>query len=114
MSVSFNGYQSTGLTFIAASGVTKGIPVSVSGNKTVSATASGNGFMGFALDVREGLANVQLSGYYKASYTGTAPTAGYATLGANGSGGVKVVTTGGTKCLVLNVDTVNSTAEFIF
>ena len=34
----------------------------------------------------------------------TAPSVGYATLGADGDGGVKSVTSGGRGCLIVHVD----------
>ena len=57
------------------------------------------------------LAAVQLRGYVQAAYTGTAPALGFASLVADGSGGLRVAGTGetGRNCLVVSVDTTGKT-----
>jgi hypothetical protein len=51
-----------------------------------------------------------MSGFATLGYTGTtAPTVGYNLLAGDGSGGVKVVTTGGRSMLVIQADTTAKT-----
>ena len=111
MSVAFNGFKESLATFLAASGVTSaGVPVKISANDTVDACAAGDSFCGAANQVSGGYATVQMSGFATLGYTGTtAPTVGYNLLAGDGSGGVKVVTTGGRSMLVIRVDTTAKT-----
>ena len=113
MSVAFMGFNEKTLTFKTSETLEAGTPVSISANGTVSKTSTGGAFIGIALSQRNDLAEVQLCGYVKSTYTSTAPTLGKTALGANGTGGVKAVSSGGTVCLVLNVDETNSTVEYI-
>lgn len=113
MSVAFKGFNEKVLTLQTSATISAGTPVSMSSNATVTSTSSGDAFIGIAGSQRGNYIDVHLNGYVKSSYTGTAPTVGKVTLGANGSGGVKVVASGGTTCLVLNVDSTNSTVEYL-
>lgn len=109
MSVSFNGYKESLATFKAADGLTPGVPVKISANDTVDSCAAEESFCGVANGVSRGYASVQMSGFVTLVYTGAAPTVGYKTLAADGSGGVKVVATGGRSLLLLQVDTAAKT-----
>ena len=113
MTVAINGFNQKTLTFKTSQTIDKGTPVSMASNGTVEKTATGGEFMGIAQSQRGNLVEVQVYGYVKSTYTSTAPTVGKATLGANGTGGVKVVSSGGTSCLVLGVDTTSSTVEYL-
>ena len=114
MSISFGGVGELCVTFKAAASVTKGSPVKMSANDTVAICSTGDRLMGVAIDVKDdGYCTVQLNGYVTMKYSGTAPTVGYAVLGANGTGGVKTVSSGGGEHLILNVDTTGSTVGFI-
>ena len=114
MSISFGGVGELCVTFKAAASVTRGCPVKMSANDTVAACSNGDRMMGVAIDVKEdGYCTVQVSGVVAMKYTGSAPTVGYAVLGANGSGGVKAVSSGGSEFLVLNVDSASGTVGFI-
>ena len=112
MLVSFNGFGESIATFEAA-GAAAGAPVKMSGNGAVSACAAGDTFCGIAIVPNGSCASVQLGGYVKVTYSGTAPTVGYNTLAADGSNGVKTVTTGGRQYLVLDIDTASKTAGII-
>ncbi|MPN01140.1 hypothetical protein SDC9_148343 [bioreactor metagenome] len=114
MTVSLNGYNEQAATFLSAAQISKGKSVKLSANMTVSETANGNAFIGFCLDCKDGIATVQLSGHYRAAYSGTAPTLGKIYLAADSAGGVKVGDSTGTSCLAVSVDTVNKTVDFIF
>lgn len=61
-------------------------------------------FCGVVHSVEKTMAAVQLEGFVKARYTGTAPVMGYAKLVADGFGGV-CVNTAGREFLVVQVDT---------
>ena len=113
MSVAFNGFNEKTLTFKTSQTIDKGTPVSMASNGTVAKTTTGNDFIGIAQSQRGDLVEVQLYGYVKSAYTSTAPTVGKTALGANGSGGVKTVSSGGTTCLVISVDTTASTVEYL-
>ena len=96
MNVSYEGIGQWAATF-ACSGVSEGQAVKVSGNGTVAACAENGGFDGVVLSVaRDGKAcSVAMGGMVTVSYSGTAPTAGWNTLAADGKGGVTVVSEGG-------------------
>lgn len=100
----------------ACSGVTEGKTVKLSASGTVGACAAGDDFTGIAAFVaRSGDAcSVQLGGMVTVPYTGTtAPAVGWETLAADGTGGVKAVTTGGRSYLVAAVDTTAKTVTFV-
>jgi len=105
MAVSFNGYNETLVTFQAGTGTKKGIPVKLNADREVAACAANNLFCGKCVAVSGGYASVQLTGYVKLPYTGTAPAVGYTMLAADGSGAVKTVASGGRTHLVIDVDT---------
>ena len=58
----------------------------------------------------DGAAAVQIGGAAKVGYSGSdAPEPGWQGLACDGQGGVKAVSTGGLKCLVLAADTQDKT-----
>lgn len=114
MGISFNGFNENSATFEIGGVVEKGNVVKMSSNNKVTACSSGNDICGVVRAIEsDGYATVQLSGYVEAPYTDTAPTVGFCTLAGNGSGGIKVVATGGRSHLVLNVDTTSKIAGFL-
>lgn len=112
MNTSLNGFNSLVATFSSADAA-KGDIVSASGNMAVSKAAANAVFCGVCTDKRGGFVSVQLSGYTRLSYSGTAPTVGFTALAADGNGGVKAVTSGGRSLLVTDVDTTNKTIGVI-
>lgn len=110
MNVCFNGFEENTVTFEAGAAIDKGAPVMITGNGAVSA-ASGK-FCGFCVGYRNGFAAVQLRGYVRASYSGTAPTAGYVKLSA-ASGKVAVDNSDGREYLITDVDTTGKTVGII-
>lgn len=115
MKLSYDSIGQWCATF-ACSGVTSGKLVKVSANGTAAVCAAGNDFAGMAVSVSHGgdACSVQLGGIVTAAYTGdTAPTVGFGTLAADGSGGVKVVASGGRSHLIVSVDTTAKTATFV-
>lgn len=114
MSISFNGYDEKLLTFKASGSIADGATVKISANETVSACSADDVFCGVCLGVKNGLACVKLSGYHKLTYSGnTAPSLGYTNFAADGSGKVKVPTSGGKSLLVVDVDTTSKTVGVI-
>ena len=113
MRISFDGVGQWGATF-RCQNVSEGQLVQVSGNGTVGACAAGDGFAGPVLHMgRDGRAcTVQLGGVAAVAYSGTAPTAGWAELAADGSGGVKAME-GGREYLVLDVDEAAGTVSIL-
>ena len=112
MSFSFDGIGQWAATF-ACGEVQEGTMVKVSDNAKVAACAAGDAFCGQVISVaKDGMAcAVALGGMVTASYTGTAPKVGFATLSADGSGGVKADTAGRSH-LVTAVDTTAKTVTF--
>lgn len=111
MSVAFNGIDSLVVTFQAEDTAAAGVPAAMSGNDTVGKAAAGTAPVGIVLGKRKDYAAVQLRGYVQAAYTGTAPALGFASLVADGSGGLRAAGTGeiGRNCLVVSVDTTGKT-----
>ncbi len=107
MNVSFEEIGRISASF-AADSATAGHVCAMSANGKVAACADGGSFIGVVETFRSGVAGVQLHGFVELPYTGTAPTLGYATLAANGSGGVKTAQSG-RSCLVICVDTAAKT-----
>lgn len=110
--VSLEGYGEKMATFVADDSVKKGVPVTVSGNGTVTAAAAGNNFCGIAHSVRNGCAAVQLAGFVRIGYTDTVPSYGYQSFVADGSGGIKNGS-GGFTALVVELDTANAVCGLI-
>lgn len=104
MNISLIGYGENAVTFEAAANVAAGAPVKLTASGTVGACAAGDLFCGVALNVRDGYAAVQLGGYVRIPYDGTAPAVGYQTLAA-AAGGKITVSASGRSLLVTDVDT---------
>ena len=114
MKLSYEGIGQWAATF-ACDGVSAGQVVKVSGNGTVAKCADNDGFEGAVLSVaRDGKAcSVAMGGMVTVSYSGTAPTAGWNTLAADGKGGVTVVSDGGKGYLAVEVDTTAKTVTIV-
>ncbi len=85
-----------------------GVVCKPSSNKGVEDCNDGDNFCGIIRSIHHGFAGVQLEGFAQVDYTGNALSVGYATLCANGSGGVK--SGAGREYLVVSVDTIQKTA----
>lgn len=112
MELSFMGYGEKAATFAAADGVMAGMPVKLTADGTVGPCAAGDLFCGAALNVRGGYAAVQLAGYMRLPYDGTAPEAGYQSLAAAATGKI-AVNAAGRSLLVIDVDTAAKTCGLI-
>ncbi|WP_352416681.1 hypothetical protein [Oscillibacter ruminantium] len=113
MKISFEGIGQWAATF-ACAGVQEGDLVKVSGNGSVGLCSAGDAFCGQTISLGRGgdACAVQLGGFITADYTGdTAPTAGWCKLSADGSGGVKVDSTG-RNYLVVDADTTAKVVVF--
>jgi len=101
-------------TFLSA--LTKGTDeekvVKISANKTVALCDAEDRFIGQVKSIHKTTkdAVVQCKGFITVDYSGTAPSAGYVELVADGSGGVKTPTTPGDGIYywVVDVDTTNT------
>ena len=114
MSISFGGVGELCVTMKTAGTVAKGSPVKMSASDKVTACSAGDRLMGVAVDVAaDGYATVQIGGYVAVKYSGTAPAVGFGMLGADGSGGVKTVASGGGEHLIIHVDTAAQTVGFM-
>ena len=110
MSISLQGYTE-GIVTLKGTGAV-GALVKMSGSGAVTETASGENFCGVITSSHAGYTGVQLNGYVKLPYTGTAPTVGYAKLTADTAGKVKTATAG-REYLVVTVDTAAALVGFI-
>ena len=112
MNVSFSGFNENSITFICTDDVAAGKAVKISANGTVSACASGDIFCGIATDVRSDCATVQLAGYVRMPFSGTAPALGYTHLACDGNGAV-TASENGRAYLVTDIDTTDNTVGFM-
>ena len=114
MKVSFEGIGENVVTFYnsKSAAAVAGAPVKMSGNGEVSLCADGDRFFGAALACDADFAAIQTDGYIELSYTGAAPTIGFAKLVSNGAGGVNTAEAGG-EFMVVDVDTVSKTIGFM-
>ncbi len=114
MKINLNGTSNIVTTFYATDDVKEGDIVTLTDNYTVDVAQNGDQFTGICLGVREGIATVQMKGYIKREYSGTAPKVGVKFFAADGEGKVKTVSAGlGRSAIVVAVDTATSTAEFV-
>ena len=114
MDICFEGVGQVAATFQVddEKAVLPGMAVALTDNGTVVEVSVGTDPGGVLLGgVRGGAAAVQIGGVARVGYSGdTAPAVGWQSLVCDGTGGVKAVTTGGLKCLVLSVDAADKTA----
>lgn len=111
MSVCFEGIGQTVATFLVEEGceLTCGDAVALTSDAAVGLGESGGHLCGVVVSVDEdGCAGVQVDGFAKVAYTGTAPAVGVNGLGVDGEGGVCAVDGGG-EYLVASVDTAEQT-----
>ncbi len=101
--VSFEGIGEMMATFYAGSGVEAGQVVKVDGDSTVAPCAAGERFHGVVMSVKDGCAVVQVAGFAQLPCADSAVTAGTVSLTADGNGGVKDASAGGTAVELLAV-----------
>lgn len=112
MKISLNGYGENIATFKFTSLVAQGQPVTMEENFTVRPCAESESFIGMAIDANGEYASVQLDGYVRFGYSGTAPSVGICKLAADGNGNV-CVNDNGREFIVTDVDTDNGTVGII-
>lgn len=113
MKVSFEGIGEQVLSFQAASGTKKNEFVKVSASNTVAKCSADDVFAGYCINTEAGFADVMTHGYIEVGYVGeTAPSLGFDTLTAAGSGKVQA-DEDGREYLVLKVDTTGAVVGFI-
>lgn len=113
MDICFEGVGQVAATFrVDDSKAQPGMAVTLTANGAVGTGTAGKLPCGVLLGgVRGGAAAVQIGGVAEVAYSGeTAPAVGWQELVCDGAGGVKAVTAGGVKWLVLSVDTDAETA----
>lgn len=113
MNVSLEGYNERVATLVASSSVKEGDAVTISANNTVDKTGSGTAPCGVCLGVRDGYATVLFNGYCTVKFSGTAPTTGYVSVGGDGTGKLKVMTSGGRQVTIVSVDATNKVLSII-
>lgn len=105
--VSMEGIGNQNITFCFDAAPKVGYPCAMASNYRICDAAADAAFFGVTQRLYNGYASVQTAGYVELPYTGTAPTVGWATLAADGSGAVKTAETGN-RCLIVMVDKTNS------
>lgn len=113
MKLSFNGFGENAATFAAGPDVAAGMPVKMTGNGAVGACAAGDSFCGVVLGVRNGYAAVQLAGYVRLPYSGTAPAVGWQNISAAAAGKAQSAASGGRQMLVIDTDEASGTFGII-
>lgn len=122
MNVSFQGFQEQVLTFETADELKAGVPVKLADSGTVTACADGDYPVGVTAGLpRGGLVAVQVGGYTRVKYIGTAPALGGASICAAADGAIKATTAvdkasgalSGRTVLVVDQDTTATTVGII-
>ena len=91
--ISFEDIGAVVATCQTEQGVQGGQVVKLSGNGIVAPCSAGEAFCGVAMEPRTGLTGVQFKGFMTVSCTGVL-NVGWATLAADGAGGVKSAASG--------------------
>ncbi len=108
----FDGFDRMEVTLHSTKEVAKGKAVEFMEAYTVDRALDGHNFVGVCTYAENYMASIQLRGYARVAYTGTAPDCGYIKLTGNGKGGVKV-DDNGRYVLVTDVDTEDNTCGII-
>ena len=111
MNVDFKGYGENVATFIASGTLSAGQFVKMSDNFTVAAAVEDDEILGYCVEVRNGYAAVQLSGYVEAKSSGTV-NLGYVGISAKAADTIQASATA-VKRQVVYSDSVNHIAGFI-
>lgn len=93
MRVTYEGIGHMSVTF-PTTGCQVGYPCKPDANGNAVDCGAGEKFMGVTESAEAMCAGVQIGGFVTLPYSGTKPTPGYVGLSANGTGGVKVDSTG--------------------
>ena len=112
MKISLQGFGENVATLEAASGVVRGSLVKITGNGKVGACGKDDIFCGVALNVREGVAAVQLGGYVQIPCE-TGVAVGYQSLSVSQDGKAQVAASGGRQILVADCDSANNVCGVI-
>ena len=97
--ISFEGIGSVMATCQAEEGVIGSQVVKLTDNGMVAPCSAGDAFCGVAMEPRAGITGVQFKGFMTVTCTGSL-TPGWATLAADGSGGIKTAASGVTALVV--------------
>ena len=108
MNVSYEEIGHLSVTFPAGS-CQAGQVCKVDTDGKAAACAAGERICGLVEGIRGSYAGVQIHGFAKISYSGSAPACGFAKLAADGTGGI-CVNENGASYLVVKVDTAEKTA----
>ena len=84
-----DGFNRKEATFYVFENINKGDTVTFVDPCTVECANSGALFIGVCTSTDNVIGSIQLEGYVRVSFSGTAPDLGYVKLSADGSGGVK-------------------------
>ena len=110
MEISFEGIGQVAATFAVDGEIQPGMTAVLTGNGTVGLGKAGDAPCGKVLSVKGGMAAVQIAGMAEVAYTGTAPIIGWGMVAADGTGKIKTAAEGGMNCLIVSVNTDDSTA----
>lgn len=105
MGISYEGIGQVLATFVVEEETAPGSVVTMTGGAMVGCGSAGSIPCGVLTHGEmDGCGSVQVSGFARVSYSGTAPGVGYVMLACDGLGGVKQVESGGMSFLVVYVD----------
>ena len=110
MEFSFEGIGQVAATFLVNGDIQPGMAVALTADSTVGMGKAGDAVCGVILSAKNGMGAVQIGGMVKVGYSGTAPAIGMGTIAVDGTGKIKTVTSGGISCLIVSVNTDDSTA----
>ena len=110
MKTSLKGFNEACVTFIGTTEA--GRAVKLTANNEIAPCGNGDDFIGFCISSKDNISCVQLGGFIKVPYSGSAPKVGFNRLSADANGGVKL-SENGREHLVTEVDTIGSVAGII-
>lgn len=114
MKLSYEGIGQMCATFACEATMTEGAPVKLTESGKAEVCAAGENLCGVCAAVGHGgdACSVQVGGFVKLSYSGSAPTVGFGKLTADGACGVKTASSG-REYLIAQVDPAEKTVTIM-
>lgn len=112
MKFDFKGFDEKVLTFKAGDNTQKGMPVTLSNDKTVVPASSNGDFIGICTGVADGVATVQVKGYVEVGYVDNL-TYNHVPVAADGNGKIKQYGSSKYVATVIYIDNTNHIAGII-
>ena len=112
MNISFDNIGQVCASFACDDTVQVGDACNMSENNTIKRSGEDQPFLGKVLSIRDGIANVAIRGFATFSFTGSAPSVGYAGFCGDGNGNV-VLSNEMEPRLVVCVDNIHKTVTVL-